>query len=178
MNGGLVLKFGEVTVEEKLFYEGKIIKLFLQKVKLINGKYSNREIIRHPGGVAILAFKDKDTVLMVEQYRKAIEKTILELPAGKLEAGENPENCGKRELEEETGFRAESFVLLGKIVTTPGFCDEYIHLYKAENLVPGQIGGDEDEFIKVHEVKIKDIKSMIKEGTIIDSKTISAFMYL
>lgn len=172
------MKFGEVTVEEKLFYEGTVVKLFLQKVKLINGKYSNREIIRHPGGVAILAFKDKDTILMVEQYRKAIEKAILELPAGKLEAGENPESCGKRELEEETGYKSESFEFLGKIVSTPGFCDEYIHLYKAENLFSGKIGGDDDEFINVHEIKIKDIKALIKAGTIIDAKTICAFMYL
>lgn len=172
------MKFGEATVEEKLFYEGKVIKLFLQKVKLINGKYSNREIIRHPGGVGILAFKDKDTVLMVEQYRKAIEKTTLELPAGKLEAGEKPENCGKRELEEETGYKAENFEYLGKIVTTPGFCDEYIHLYKAWDLFPGKIGGDDDEFINIHEIKINDVHQLIKNGTIIDAKTISAFMYL
>lgn len=172
------MKFGEVTVEEELFYKGKVVKLYLQKVKLINGKYSNREIIRHPGGVAILAFKDKDTILMVEQYRKALEKVILELPAGKLEPGENTEVCGRRELEEETGYKANSFELLGKIVTTPGFCDEYITLYKAENLYTGKIGGDEDEFIDVKEVKLSDIKTMIKNGTIIDAKTISAFMYL
>ena len=172
------MKLGEETIDEKNLYKGKVIELLLQKVRLENGKCSNKEIVRHPGGVAVVAFKDKDTILMVEQFRKPLETVLLELPAGKLEMGEDTAECGKRELEEETGYRAKDLIYLGKVATSPGFCNEYIYLYKAENLSEGKIGGDEDEFINVKEVKVKDIKSMIMNGTIIDAKTISAFMYL
>jgi ADP-ribose pyrophosphatase len=173
-----ILNFVEETVNKEKKYEGKVIELYLHKVKLPNGKFANREVITHPGGVAILAYKDSETILMVEQYRKPVEKVLLELPAGKLEKGESTEVCGRRELEEETGFKANYFQYLGKIVTTPGFCNEYIYLYKAEKLYKGNIGGDDDEFLNLREVKIKDIKQMIKNGDIIDAKTISCFMYL
>ncbi len=173
-----MVNFGEETVNKKKIYEGKIIELYLHKVKLQNGKFADREVITHPGGVAILAYKDSETILMVEQYRKPVEKVLLELPAGKLEKNEDTSECGKRELEEETGYKAKSFEYLGKIVTSPGFCNEYIYLYKAENLYAGKIGGDDDEFLNVKEVKIKNIKEMIKTGQIIDAKTISCFMYI
>lgn len=172
------MNFGEETVDKKKIYEGKIIELYLHKVKLQNGKFTEREVVLHPGGVAILAYKDSETILMVEQYRKPIERVLLELPAGKLEKNENTSDCGKRELEEETGYKAKCFRYLGKIVTSPGFCNEYIYLYKAENLYAGKIGRDDDEFLNVREFKIKDIKNMIKSGQIIDAKTISCFMYL
>ncbi|AGK97570.1 NUDIX hydrolase [Clostridium pasteurianum] len=172
------MRLEEETVCEKSLYKGNVIELLLQKVKLQNGKYSSKEIVRHPGGVAIIAFKDKDTILMVEQFRKPLETVLIELPAGKLESGENTEQCGRRELEEETGYKANNFKYLGKIATSPGFCNEYIYFYKAEDLYEGKIGGDEDEFINIKEVKTKDVKEMIIKGAIIDAKTISAFMYL
>lgn len=168
----------EETINEKNLYKGKVIELSLQKVKLQNGKYSNKEIVKHPGGVAIVAFKDKDTILMVEQFRKPLERFLLELPAGKLEKGEDTAECGRRELEEETGYKAKNFKYLGKIATSPGFCNEYIYLYKAKDLYEGKINLDDDEFINVKYVKIKDIRNMIIKGEIIDAKTISAFMYL
>jgi ADP-ribose pyrophosphatase len=169
----------EKTIDEKPIYKGKIIELVVQNVELLNGKISKREIVKHPGGVAILAYLDAETVLFVEQFRKPIDNCILELPAGKLEYGENTEECGIRELEEETGYKAKKFTYLGKIVTSPGFCNEYIYLYKAEELYKGQTGlGDEDEFINIHEIKVNDIKDMIKKGEIIDSKTICAFMMI
>lgn len=172
------MNWKEETVYEKSIYKGKTINLTLKKVKLQNGKYSNREIVNHPGGVAIIAFKDKDTIIMIEQFRKSIEKVLIELPAGKIELDETIEECGKRELEEETGYKANKFSYLGKIVTSPGFSNEYIYFYKAEELYRGNVCTDEDEFIKVREMKIKHIKEMILEGKIIDAKTISAFMYL
>lgn len=172
------MEFGEKTIEEKNIYNGKIVKLDLEVVELPNGKTSNREIVRHPGGVAILAFKDQDTVLFVEQFRKPLDKAIYELPAGKLEYGEDSKTCAERELEEETGYKAESLEYLGKIVSSPGFCDEYIYIYKAEKLYQGKIGGDEDEFINIHEFRMQDIKRMIKSGEIFDAKTICAFMYI
>ena len=172
------MNFGEETVSKKKIYEGKVMSLYLHKVRLQDGNLADREVINHPGGVAILAYKDSETILMVEQYRKPIEKVLLELPAGKLEKNEDTKECGIRELEEETGYKAKSFEYLGKIVSSPGFCNEYIYLYKAENLYDGIIGGDDDEFLNVREIKINHVKEMIKTGQIIDAKTISCFMYL
>jgi NTP pyrophosphohydrolases including oxidative damage repair enzymes len=173
------MDFNERTVETKNIFKGKIIDVNLHTVELPNGKKASREIVNHPGGVAIIAYKDKDTVVLVEQFRKPIEKNILELPAGKIEKGEDIELCGIRELEEETGYRAKEFKYLGKVVSSPGFCDEYIYIYMAEGLYKGQDNlGDEDEFINVREIKIDKIKEMIKSGEIIDAKTISAFMMI
>lgn len=168
----------EKTIEEKNIYDGKILNLKLQKVELPNGKVTKREIVKHPGAVAIIAYVDEETILLVEQFRKAVDKVLLEIPAGKIESGEEIELCGRRELEEETGYRAEKFEYLGKIYTSPGFCDEIIYIYKAEKLVKGIVGGDEDEFINLHKVKVNKLKEMIKNGEVCDAKTISAFMYL
>lgn len=172
------MTFHEKTIEEEVIYKGKILELNVQTVELPNGKKSKREIVKHPGGVAILAFKDENTILLVEQFRKPFNEVMLEIPAGKIEPNEEISICGERELEEETGYKAENFEYLGKIYLSPGFCDEIIYLYKAEGLYEGIIGGDEDEFINVHEVKIEKVKNMIKNGEITDAKTVSAFMFV
>lgn len=173
------MNFNEKTLEVKKIYKGKIIDVNVHTVELPNGRKSSREIVNHSGGVAVIAYKDKDTILLVEQFRKPIEKIILELPAGKIEKDEDIELCGIRELEEETGYKAKEFSYLGKIVTSPGFCNEYIYIYRAESLYKGEDNlGDEDEFINVKEMKIEKIKEMIKSGEITDAKTISAFMFL
>ena len=113
----------------------------------------------------------------MEQYRKPLDKHLIELPAGKLEKGEDPKECGMRELEEETGYKSENFTYLGKIVSSPGFCDEYIYLYKAENLIKGSRGGDEDEFINLKEFSLEEVKNKIKKGEIIDGKTLAALLH-
>ncbi|WMJ81873.1 NUDIX hydrolase [Clostridium sp. MB40-C1] len=172
------MKYLEKTLEEKNQFKGKIITLDIKTVELPNGKISEREIVKHPGGVAILAYKTDDTIILVEQFRSPIEKNLLEIPAGKLEKGEDIETCCRRELEEETGYKAGRITFLGKIVTSPGFCDECIYIFKAEDLYEGQIGGDEDEFINLYEVEVEKVKDMIKKGEIIDAKTISAFMLI
>lgn len=168
----------ENTLKSEVKFEGKVISLSVKEVELPNGKKAFREVVNHPGGVAIVAFKDENTLLMIEQFRSPIEKVLLEIPAGKLEENENIELCGRRELEEETGYKAKTFTYLGKIVPSPGYTDEYIYLYKAENLFNGNIGGDDDEFINLLEIDINEVKKMIKEGKIIDAKTICALMYL
>lgn len=171
------MDFTEKTLNIKKIYEGRILDLEEIEVLLPDGKSSKREIVRHNGAVAIIAYKDEDTVLFVEQYRKAVEKVLLEIPAGKIEKGEDLMLCAMRELEEETGYKSDNLTFLGKIVASPGFCDEYIHIYKAERLYPGdETLGDEDEFIDLREVKIADVKGMIKDGSIEDAKTICAFM--
>jgi len=168
------LSYNEKTISKENIFNGNIITLDVHTVELQNGKKSTREVISHPGGVAILAFTDKDTILLVEQFRKPVEMNLLELPAGKLEYGEDPETCGIRELEEETGYKAKRFSYIGKIVTSPGFCNEYIYLYKAEELIPGEMKLDEDEFLNVKEVKLQQVKVDIINGKIIDAKTICA----
>lgn len=173
------MDFIERTIDEDVIYSGKVVKLTLQNVMLPDGRKAKREIIRHSGGVAIIAFKDKDTVLLVEQYRKPIDKMLLEIPAGKIENGEDIEACGIRELEEETGYKSNKFTYLGKIVTSPGFADEYIYIYRADDVYKGRDDiGDADEFINIHEVSLSKIKEMIKNGEIIDAKTICAFMQI
>ncbi|GAA0123861.1 MAG: NUDIX hydrolase [Clostridium argentinense] len=168
----------EKTISKEYIYKGKILNLKIEEVELPNGKTSKREIVEHLGAVAILAFKDENTVILVEQFRKPLNMSILEIPAGKLETGEDPESCAIRELEEETGYKTKELTYLGKIATTPGFSDEFIHIFKAENLYEGNIGGDEDEFINLHQYTIEEIKEMIKAGKIIDGKTIAALSFL
>ncbi|GKX66172.1 NUDIX hydrolase [Inconstantimicrobium mannanitabidum] len=172
------MNFEEKTLEEKLIYKGNFLKVTNHKVQLPNGNIGSRDIVRHPGGVAVVAFLDQYTILLVEQYRKPLELITLELPAGKLEIGEDPEICGLRELEEETGYKAGDHEFLGKIATTPGFCDEYIYLYKATNLTVGTVNMDEDEFVNVKKLKLSEVKEKIKKGEIIDAKTIAALSYL
>ncbi|GAA0124740.1 NUDIX hydrolase [Clostridium sp. CTA-19] len=172
------MKFYEETISTNYIHKGKILNLKIEEVKLPNGKTSKREIVEHRGAVAILAFKDENTILLVSQFRKPLNETILEIPAGKLEIGEEPVICAQRELEEETGYKAENLKFLGKIATTPGFSDEIIYIYKATDLYDGTIGGDEDEFIDVKEITIDKLKEKIKNGEVIDGKTIAALGFL
>lgn len=171
------MEYFEKTIKEEEIYKGKIISLKVAEVVVPNNIKAFRELVSHPGGVGILAYIDKDTILLVQQFRKPFEKTMLEIPAGKLEKGENPEDCGRRELEEETGYLAKNFTYLGRIVSSPGFCNEVIHLFKATELYSGKIGGDEDEFISLHKIKKEKVLQMIKSGEILDAKTISSFMF-
>src|SRR5574344_2522731 len=127
-------EFFEKTLSSKEIYKGKVFTIFKDDVELDNSKVTFREVERHPSGVVILAKKDENTLLMVKQFRYPICKPSLELPAGKLERGENPDFAAKRELEEETGFVAKTWKSLGYIYTTPGFCDEKLYLYFATDL--------------------------------------------
>ncbi|WP_050607580.1 NUDIX hydrolase [Clostridium niameyense] len=172
------MEFYEKTLNEQSIYKGKIINVVKQQVKLPNGKESMREIVKHSGAVAVLTYKDENTLIFVKQFRKPIDMEILEIPAGKIEEGEDKRTCAERELEEETGYRAKKLEYLGKIVTSPGFTDEYIYMYKATELYKGQDGlKDEDEFINLMEIDKKKLKSLIKDGKIIDAKSISAIMF-
>lgn len=168
----------EKTLTEEYKYKGRIINLKVQQVELPNGNVNSREIVEHPGAVAIVPFLNESTIIMVEQFRKALDQVLLEIPAGKIDKGEAPEKCGMRELEEETGYKAGSFEYLGKIVTAPGFTDEVIHIYKATDLYKGETNMDEDEFINLKTFTLEEVKTMVKSGEIIDSKTIAALAYL
>lgn len=165
----------EKTIESKYVYKGKILNLRVDKVELENGKASTREIVEHKGAVAIIAI-DGDCLLMVKQFRKAIEKDLLEIPAGKIE-NEDPLNCAIRELKEETGYTAAKWNFICEFYSTPGFSNEKIYLYCATDLAKGEAVPDEDEFIKIERLKMKDAIRMLKNGEFHDAKTIIGLYY-
>ncbi len=169
------MQFSEDTLSKKDLYDGKIIKLETHEVQLADGKIAFREIVRHPGGVCILA-KDQDgKILLVKQFRKPMEEAYLELPAGKLENHLTPLQNAQKELEEETGYKCEHLRFLGAFASSPGYSDEMIHLYVAEGLYEGEKGGDDDEFIDIIRVSEDEFMEGIKNGTIKDLKSIAAY---
>ena len=170
----------EKTISSENIFSGKVISLQVDEVELPNGKIAKREIIKHPGAVAIIAITDENKIVMVEQYRKALEQTIIEIPAGKLESGEQPDVCAKRELEEETSYECESLELLNSFYTSPGFANEIVHVYLAKGLTKKEdaAGLDEDEFVNLMELTIGEALQAIEEKKIYDAKTIFAVQYL
>lgn len=167
-------KLYEETLKTKEIYKGSIIDVELQDVLLPNGRESKREIVNHPGAVAVICITEEDRMVLVKQYRKALKKAIAEIPAGKLEEGERPETCAERELEEETGIKAASLKLLDSFYTSPGFANELVYIFEAEGLSSGEIHTDEDEFVERIDVSFEEAKEMIKTGEIHDAKTIYA----
>ncbi|TAA72505.1 NUDIX hydrolase [Planococcus salinarum] len=172
-------KFEEKTISSERIYEGKIINLKVDEVSLPNGHTSKRELIEHPGAVAIVAITAEKKIIMVEQYRKALERSIIEVPAGKLEKGEDPETTAMRELEEETGYTAASLQLIQSFSTSPGFADEVVHLFFAEGLSKSQSGAvtDEDEFVELMEVTVEEAEQMMQDNRIYDAKTAFAVLW-
>ena len=169
------MRFSEKTLESTLVYDGKIIKVYRDRVELPNGSESFREIVRHRGAVAAVPLSDDGKVYMVKQFRYAVGKELLEIPAGKLDSDdEDPEWRMVEELEEEIGMRPKRLDYMGYIYTSPGFATERIHLYLARNLVPSKKEGDEDEFLDVVVLDFDEVIEMCARGEIVDSKTISA----
>ncbi|MGL4761940.1 MAG: NUDIX hydrolase [Sarcina sp.] len=168
----------EKTISSKVLCENNFLKWNLLEVELPNGERSTRNLIDHPGASAIIPIFDDGKVLLVKQYRKAIESEMLEIPAGKLDKGEDPKDCAKRELEEETGYKATNIEYLGKIATAPGFCNEIIYLYKATGLEKGIKNTDEDEFTENVIIPLEEMKAKVRSGEIIDCKTLSILAYL
>ena len=154
-------------------YTGKIVGVRVDDVILSDGKEHFREVVEHPGGVVIIPVLNDNQVVMVRQWRHPVGEELLEFPAGKLDkADEKPLDAAKRELEEETGFKANSWEYLGFIYTTPGFCDEKLYLYKAWNLVVSEMMPDYGEIIEKTIIDIDEVRNMIKIGKITDAKTI------
>lgn len=166
--------FEEKTFASQTIYEGTVVKLQVDHVHLPDGSTSKREIVKHPGAVAIIAITPENKMVLVRQYRKALEKTTLEIPAGKLEPGEDPAICAKRELEEETGYRAETVQPLVAFYTSPGFADEYVHLFVAENFEEGTMDLDQDEFVELVEYTKEECIQAIHSQEICDAKTVLA----
>ncbi|WP_447970172.1 NUDIX hydrolase [Nitrospira sp. M1] len=155
----------------KHIYSGKFLTYNIDTVTLPNGATAELEMIRHPGASAIVPVKDDGTVILIRQFRHAAGGFIYEIPAGKLNPGEDPRDCAGRELEEEIGYRAENLELLTSLFTAPGFTDEVIHVYKGTGLVKGQQHLDTDEVLEILEWPLEQAIAEIKKGTIRDAKT-------
>lgn len=168
------MEFEEKTLKSELLLKGKVVTVIKDDVELSDGYKSFREVVVHPGGVVIVALTDENKIILVKQYRYPIKCVNIELPAGKLEFGENPDLAAKRELEEETGYRAKDWKSLGYINTTPGICTEKLYLYMASGLEFVGEHPDEGEIIKSKEYSLNQVFDMIKSGQINDSKTICA----
>jgi ADP-ribose pyrophosphatase len=163
-----------LTVERK--YTGTIINVDLLTVELPNGQIATRDIVRHKGASAVIPVTADNEIILVRQYRKPNEMVSIEIPAGKLDDGEDPCDCAVRELEEETGYKANHIEKLFSMHSTPGFSDEILHIYIARDLIPGDANPDEDEFISSFSVSMDEAVAMIKRGQITDGKTISAIL--
>ena len=165
----------EKTVSSQLVFEGRLLKLDVLNVELDNGRNARREIVRHPGAVAIWARAPDGRFVFVRQFRKAIEQELLEIVAGTLEAGETPETCARREIGEETGYAVKIITPLGFIFTAPGFCTERIAIFYAELADGGAAAPDPDEHLDVVLLDEAAWKAMISRGTVQDAKTLAAW---
>ena len=168
----------EKTLSSKLIFDGKIIRVAVDAVELENGNISEREVVHHSGGACMAAITDDNKVLMTRQYRYAMQEELLELPAGKLEKGEDPFEAAKRELAEEAGVTAEEFIDLGKFYPTCGYCSEVIHLYGAKTLTTVGQHLDTDEFLNVSSVPLAELVKKCLSGEIRDGKTVVGILRL
>lgn len=173
-------KFEETTITSQPIFKGRVISLKVDEVTLPNGETAKREIVNHPGAVAVIALTDDGKMLVVEQYRKALERSIIEIPAGKLEPGEKPEVTARRELEEETGYACGELTYIQTFATSPGFADEVIHLYVARDLTLLEEAAalDEDEFVELMAVTVEEAEQMMADGRIYDAKTAFAVLWM
>lgn len=158
-------------------YRGKFLELVTEEVTLPNGRTATLDLIRHPGAAAVVPFLDDERVLLIRQYRHAAGGTILEVPAGKLEPGEEPSSCALRELAEETGRRAQRIEALGSILTTPGFTNERIHLFAAFDLETVPQALEADEIIEEAPMSLGSALDLIWSGELTDAKTVVALLH-
>lgn len=166
----------ERTLEHTRLYEGVIVNVDMDKAELPNGRIAAREVVVHPGGVAVLPLNDDDTVTVVRQYRYPFSQVLTEIPAGKLDQGEEPRAGALRELNEEIGAQVGELIELGDIYPSPGFCQEVLHLYLAKDLTYGDSCPDEDEFLEVVRIPFDSLAEQVMSGEIKDGKTVAAVL--
>lgn len=169
--------FTERTLKSTEVFHGRIIKLEKHIVELPDGRKSEREVVRHPGAVAVLAEPTPSQLLFVRQFRKAPEEVLWEIPAGKVDGKELPADCAARELREETGYRSSFFEPLFEFYTSPGFADEKIQLFYAHDVLPGEPQPDADEFVEVHSLSRAEISELLAAGQIRDAKTLIGVLW-
>ena len=167
----------EKTINSKIIFHGELLEVYCDEVLLPNGKTGNREWIDHPGAVCCVPIFPDGKVGLIKQYRYALKKEMIELPAGKLDKSEIPEVCAIRELEEEIGYKANKLTLLTNIHPAIGFANENMWLYLAENLVKTELNLDSDEFLELIPTKIEDAVEMVWSGKITDVKTIIGLLW-
>jgi ADP-ribose pyrophosphatase len=167
------------TLRSETRYTGRVFSLIVDEVEYASGNHAVREVAAHPGGAAVVPLFDDGTVMLVHQYRYPVKKELFELPAGKLDAGEDPKLCAARELEEETGYIAGSLKKLTEIYTSPGFCNEQLHIYLATGLTKSSSGQQLEEGeldLTIHRVPLEQVVAMIEQGEIVDGKTICGIL--
>ena len=171
-----LMELKEETVSQETVYEGIIVNIRQDKARLTDGRVTGREVIEHPGGVAVFALDEEERVILVRQFRYPVGEVVLELPAGKLEKGEDPRDSGLRELEEETGLRPGTFLSMGCSFSSPGILEERIHLFFAKDLVQGPSHPDDGEFLEIVRVPYTELMDMVRRGEIHDSKTLAGIL--
>jgi ADP-ribose pyrophosphatase len=170
------LELTETQVTSEEIFHGKVVHLFRDTVRLPNGKTATRELLRHPGASAIVPLTDEGNVILVRQYRYPFAQVMLEIPAGKLDPGEDPLVCAKRELTEETGYEAEEIVPLGVFYPSVAILNEKIHLYLARGLTFRATNPDDDEFLNVEQRPLREMVEAIMRGEVQDGKTQTAIL--
>lgn len=173
-------RFEEKTIHTEQIYNGKVVKLRVDEVRLLNGQTSKRELLSHQGAAAVIPVTKDNKIVFVKQYRKAVEKMLIEIPAGLIDEGEQPEQTAVRELEEETGYTTKKLTLVTSFYTTPGYTDELMYIYFTDQLelLSEVKQNDEDEFVEVIELSLAEAKQYMKEQQIQDAKTNYAILYL
>jgi ADP-ribose pyrophosphatase len=165
------MEFMEKTLEEKEIFKGRVLRFHVDKVELQNGRTSTRECVDHPGGVCVAALTEENEILFVRQFRYLYHEALLEVPAGKLEPGEDPFEAMKREQREETGTTGNDYVNLGKLYPSPGYTNEIIYLYACRVEAFGETDFDEDEFLQLERIPVDKAVEMVMNNEISDSKT-------
>ena len=171
------MSYEEKTMKSEKVYKGKIVNLRIDTVELPDKKYSKREIVEHPGSAGIIPLTDDDSIILVKQFRKPVEKSLLEIPAGKIEINEEPRQTALRELDEETGYTSNKLEYLFEFYTSPGFSNEKMYLFLATELSEGEAKPENDEYIETVKIKVEDLVDMVNKGEINDSKTIISIFY-
>ena len=168
----------ERQLAERRVYEGRILNLRVDQVELPSGRVATREVVEHRSAVGILALTDRESVLLVRQYRYAVEEETLEICAGLLEEGEDPREAAEREMQEELGVKPQALKEIGGFYASPGFCSEFLHLFLAEGLTESSLPQDEDEDVSRVEIPLTDLPRLMAEGAFRDSKTFAAVAWI
>ncbi len=172
----LIMNLDEKMISSQMLHKGKILNLRVDFVELPDGNVASREVIEHSGAVAVVPITDNDEIIMVKQYRHPMQEILLEIPAGRLKQNEDKDDCAKRELLEETGMIARNIKRVFSFFSSPGFCNEIVHLYVATELTYKEQQLDKGEFLEVVKVPIKKAVEMIYRGEIKDAKTIAGIL--
>ena len=170
------MSHSETRLDSRTLFEGRVFTVTFDRVRLENGAEGAREVVHHHGGACVAALTDADEIYLVRQYRYPYAKVLLEVPAGKLEYGEDHFEAAKRELSEEIGAEAREWIPMGEMLPTPGFCDELQHVYLARGLTFGQMHPDEDEFLERVKMPLSEAVEMAIDGRLEDSKTVASIL--